>query len=287
MTPAPAWLRWPLPALLTWGLCWALVRALQAAEAPSWATWALPMALGAALAAWPRVASTGWRQVFVALGFPLSVLAAGLQAGQGGVAGGVQGLAWPAWAWLLPLGVLLLAYPVRAWRDAPVFPTPPDALHALRRHATLPLGASVLDAGCGMGDGLVALRAALGDDAVRLRGTEHSWLWWAVCAWRCRDWARVRRGDMWAESWAPHQLVYLFQRPETMPRAWAKACAEMAPGSWLLSLEFEARDAQGRRVTPVAQWHAGQFGQAGHDHPSGPAHAHGKPVWLYRVPARA
>ena len=27
--------------------------------------------------------------------------------------------------WLLPAGLLLLAYPVRAWRDAPLFPTPP------------------------------------------------------------------------------------------------------------------------------------------------------------------
>ncbi|MEY4765808.1 MAG: hypothetical protein RI907_2481 [Pseudomonadota bacterium] len=259
-------LRWPLPALLTWALCWALARALQGAAAPGWAAWALPLALGAALSMWPRVASTGWRQVFVALGFPLSWLASG----QGAQAQG------PAWAWLLPLGLLLLAYPVRAWRDAPVFPTPPDALAELPRHVRLRTGALVLDAGCGLGDGLVALHRALspGQPDWRLHGVEHSWLWWAVCAWRCRDLARVRRGDMWADDWAACDLVYLFQRPETMPRAWAKACAEMRPGSWLLSLEFEARDAQGRRVTPHAHWRCGT-GEGG------------KPVWLYRVPESA
>jgi hypothetical protein len=35
-------------------------------------------------------------------------------------------------------------------------------------------------------------------------------------------------------------MVYLFQRPESMPRAMAKAAAELQPGAWLVSLEFEA-----------------------------------------------
>jgi hypothetical protein len=302
-------LRWPLPALLSWAACWALAFVLNAwvaAQGPNgpppvgvWLTMALPVALGAALALWPRVASTGWRQVFVALGYPLSVLASGQglggghmgntghlagEAGQGAALAASQAAAQaaahglPAWAWLLPLGLLLLAYPVRAWRDAPVFPTPPGALKALPRHAQLPPDASVLDAGCGAGDGLIALHQALHQATpaapnaacpqLRLEGVEHSWLWWAVSAWRCRAQARVRRGDMWADHWQAHDLVYLFQRPETMPRAWAKARAEMRPGTWLLSLEFEAVDERGRRIQPHAQWQA----------------EGGKPVWLYRLP---
>jgi hypothetical protein len=43
---------------------------------------------------------------------------------------------------------------------------------------------------------------------------------------------------MWRASWAGHDVVYLFQRPESMARALAKAQAEMRPGSWLVSLEF-------------------------------------------------
>jgi len=55
---------------------------------------------------------------------------------------------------------------------------------------------------------------------------------------RC-PWARVQRADMWAESWRDFDLVYLFQRPESMERAWRKACAEMTAGAWFVSLEFE------------------------------------------------
>jgi hypothetical protein len=44
---------------------------------------------------------------------------------------------------------------------------------------------------------------------------------------------------MWASSWAGFDLVYLFQRPESMRRAWDKACGEMKAGAWLVSLEFE------------------------------------------------
>ena len=52
-------------------------------------------------------------------------------------------------------------------------------------------------AGCGMGDGLRALRQAY--PSTRLMGIEWSWMWWAVCALRC-PWAQVRRGDMWAAT---------------------------------------------------------------------------------------
>jgi hypothetical protein len=93
----------------------------------------------------------------------------------------------------------------------------------------------VLDAGCGLGDGLRALRRAY--PQARLEGVEWSWPLRFLCALRC-PWAQVRRGDMWRTDWSSYQLVYLFQRPESMARAAAKAQAEMASGSWLVSLEF-------------------------------------------------
>ena len=65
----------------------------------------------------------------VAAGFPLSLLASGL------------GATLPAWAWLVPLGLLLLAYPQGSWRDAPLFPTPAGALDRLPALAPLPAGA--------------------------------------------------------------------------------------------------------------------------------------------------
>lgn len=249
-------LTWPLPALLTWTLAWGLALALRAAQAPLWAVLMLPTALGVCATWLPFVASTTWRRVFVAAGFPLSVLALG------------QGAGLPAWLWLAPLALLLLAYPVHAWRDAPVFPTPRGALRELPQHAPLAAqgGATpqILDAGCGMGDALAELHAAY--PQARLHGIEWSWLWRVVAALRC-PWARVRQGDMWAQSWAGFDLVYLFQRPETMPRAIDKALREMRPGSWLVSLEFEARDASGLSLKPHARLQAGG----------------GRPIWVYRI----
>jgi SAM-dependent methyltransferase len=166
---------------------------------------------------------------------------------------------------------------VHAWRDAPVFPTPRGALRELAAHAPLPdhgaaatasspgaTAPQVLDAGCGMGDALIELHAAY--PQARVHGIEWSWLWRAVAALRC-PWARVRQGDMWAQSWAGFDLVYLFQRPETMPRAIDKAWREMRPGSWLVSLEFEAVDAAGVPHAPHARLSLQGT----------------RPIWVYRI----
>jgi SAM-dependent methyltransferase len=141
--------------------------------------------------------------------------------------------AWPAWAWLLMLLPLLLAYPLRAWRDAPFFPTPAGALQGLADLVGRP--ARVLDAGCGLGHGLRALRALW--PQAELHGVEWSAMLALATRWRCR-WAHVAQGDLWAQDWRQFDLVYAFQRPESMARLWAKAQVELRPGSWLVSLEF-------------------------------------------------
>lgn len=245
-------LRWPLPALLTWVAAWALAMGLRSVQAPLWASLGLPVVLGALVTWLPGVADTAWRRVFVAAGFPLSLIALG------------QGAALPGWVWLAPLALLLLAYPVHAWRDAPVFPTPKGALRELATRLPLPPAAQVLDAGCGMGDGLIALREAYPQAA--LQGIEWSRLWRVVAALRCR-WALVQQGDMWAPSWSPYALVYVFQRPESMARAWDKAQREMRPGTWLVSLEFAVCDAHGQP-------------RPAHDQLMLPG---GRPIWVYQV----
>jgi SAM-dependent methyltransferase len=234
--------RWPLPALAVWTLAWAV---FMTAASLGPAGWALLLALGVS-ATGAALVHGGWRRVLVLAGFPASALALGVAP------------ALPAWGWLLLLLPLLLAYPLRAWRDAPFFPTPAGALDGLPAVVGHP--ARILEAGCGLGHGLVALRRQF--PAAELVGLEWSPLLAVLARLRCRD-ARVRRGDLWAERWGAYGLVYLFQRPESMPRAWAKACAEM-PGGWLVSLEFAVPG-----VTAVAQ-------QAG---------AGGRPLWVYRVPA--
>ena len=237
-------LPWPLPAVLAWALAWALFRMLQGLGAAPWLALLLASAAGALASV---LGSTLWRRLLIALGFPLALL----------LSGAAQ---WPAWAWLLPLALLALVYPLNAWRDAPLFPTPARALQGLAAQAPLPPGAQVLDAGCGLGHGLQELHWIY--PQASLHGLEWSWPLRLLCALRC-PWARVRQGDMWRTDWRPYAMVYLFQRPESMARAVAKAEAELAPGAWLVSLEFEAT-----AWRPAARL-------------QGPG---GKPVWLYQAP---
>ena len=134
-------LPWPAPARLAWAAGWLAWAALGSAGAPPGLDLALGWVLSLALA-WR---CTGLRrQLIAAAGFPLSALAAGLGAGL------------PAWSWLLLLLTLLAAYPLRAWRDAPFFPTPGAALQGLAAITGEPR--CVLDAGCGLGHGLAELR---------------------------------------------------------------------------------------------------------------------------------
>lgn len=240
---------WPLPAVLAWAAAWLVFRGLLGQGL------ALQWALGAATALGVGLSLLGnswWRRVLIAIGFPLSLA---LSLPSLGLAA-----AMPAWAWLVPLALLLAVYPLNAWRDAPLFPTPAHALDQLPQHAPLPAGARVLDAGCGLGDGLKALRRAY--PRAELHGLEWSWPLRALCALRC-PWAQVRQGDIWAADWSGYTMVYLFQRPESMPRAVAKARAELRPGAWLVSLEFDAAG-----LKPTAQ--CGEVG--------------GKMVWLYQAP---
>ncbi len=233
---------WPLPAVLVWAAAWLAFVGLQRV-APPLAAVLLACCVGVAGS---LLAATWWRRGLIVLGFPLSLVLTGAAA-------------LPAWAWLAPLAVLLLVYPLNAWRDAPLFPTPRGALQGLKPAAPLQPGASVLDAGCGLGDGLLALRGAY--PQARLHGLEWSRPLALLCRLRC-PWARVRRGDIWAEDWGAYQMVYVFQRPESMARAAAKARAEMAPGSWLVSLAFEAPGLRASARLPSF---------AGHE------------VWVYRI----
>ncbi|MFM8900001.1 MAG: class I SAM-dependent methyltransferase [Burkholderiales bacterium] len=244
---------WPLPALCAWALAWALFAGMKYIGVSTGlavlAACCLGL-LGALFAA--QKGLSRWRQGLIALGFPVSAFVSGVAVG------------WPAWAWLLPLLLLLALYPLRSWRDAPLFPTPHDALAGLAAATALPPCVRLMDAGCGLGDGLLALRREY--PAAHITGLEWSYLLRMLCALRCGfrgAKVHVARADIWAADWSSYDLVYVFQRPESMTRAMKKARAELRPGSWLVSLEFEVvgQEATKRLVS----------------HP-------GKPVWLYQMP---
>jgi len=243
---------WPLPALFAWLVGWALVLAvIYAGSGPGWA-----LLWGTVPALWVQSHVPGLlRKVVVLAGLPLSLaLTLGLSA-------------VPPWAWLALLALLLSLYPLRAWRDAPLFPTPVEALRELPSVVQLPAHARVLDAGSGLGHGMAALRRAFPE--AHIEGVEGSLVWVLLSRWRLlagafrsRADGRVRHGDMWATSWSGFSLVYLFQRPESMARAWQKGQDDLAAGGWMVSLEFEVpgQPATHRLTCPD-----------------------GRPLWIYRV----
>lgn len=232
--------------MLAWGLCWLVYRSgMSLGMAPATALLVASI-LGLLLS---LAAGTWWRRTIIAAGFPLALLASGA-------------VAVPGWVWLVLLLTVLPVYPFKAWRDAPLFPTPPDALRDLPQQLPLSPQAAVLDAGCGLGHGLRALRAAY--PQAQLTGIEWSWPLRVWCGLRC-PWAQVQHGDIWRASWRPYAMVYLFQRPESMARAVAKARGDMVAGNWLVSLEFEAVELHPDLRLQLPD---------------------GRPVWAYRVPFR-
>ncbi|HMC15449.1 MAG TPA: class I SAM-dependent methyltransferase, partial [Albitalea sp.] len=77
--------------------------------------------------------------------------------------------------------------------------------------------------------------------------------------------ATVSRADIWSVDWSAYNLVYLFQRPESMPRAADKAGRELRPGAWLASLEFAVPELTAQKVLSCPD---------------------GRRVWLYQAPFR-
>jgi SAM-dependent methyltransferase len=238
---------WPLPALAAWVGCWLVFLLVERIGAGASVAVVAAAVLGGALA---LLVQSRWRRVVVAAGFPLSL-----------AIGHSEPL--PRWTWLVALVVLALVYPPAAWRDAPLFPTWRRALRGLGSAVPLAYDAAILDAGSGSGAALVELHREYPN--ARLTGIERSWPLWLASALRCR-FARVRHGDFWSADWRPYALVYLFQRPESMPRALAKAAHELRPGAWLASLEFEIA-----ALVPQGVLDGGD----------------GRRVWLYRAPFRS
>lgn len=235
---ATSWLAriWPASALGCWLLGWLLLTALQPLGAVSSHVSALLVVAGLA---WLH--ERRWRRFMVLGGFVASLLAG-------------PGLSLlPGWTWLLPLMLLLLMYPRSTWRDAPLFPTPQGALAQVADQIGLAPGARILDAGCGLGAGLRELHRCFA--AAEIHGVE----WSPLLAWLCRlrhPWAQVRRGDMWAQSWSGYGLVYLFQRPESMAQAEAKARSELESGAWLISLDFPLPGTPAILVQPLSGRHS-------------------------------
>lgn len=216
------------------------------------------MLVGVLPSLWAQAhARAGWRRWIVVLGLPLSIFLT------------LELHTVPPWSWMGLVAVLLAVYPLQAWRDAPLFPTPQQALLPLAAALPLGVGARILDAGSGLGHGMEALRRAY--PRAHIEGVERSLALAMLGRWRCRklspsqgvgDHFHVRWGNMWSVSWGGFDMVYLFQRPETMDRAWHKAKSDLAEGGWVVSLEFPVPGVSANSVLQCSD---------------------GRALWVYRV----
>ena len=158
------------------------------------------------------------------LGFlPLAVLAQGAGIHPGWYLGGFVTLVLVYWTSFRTQVPLYLSNAATAAAVAKLLPDGP---------------ARMLDIGAGTGALLRPLAQARPD--CRFTGVELAPATWAIGRLLLRGHANVewQRGDLFAPDWSGYDLVYAFLSPVPMPAVWAKAIAEMRPGSLLVSNSF-------------------------------------------------
>lgn len=155
----------------------------------------------------------------------------------------------PGW-FLTAFVIMALFYWTTFRTQVPLFLSNRRTVDALAR--MLPTKAArILDAGAGTGSALRPLAIARPDcQFVGVEAAPAPWLIGRLLAGRQNnlDW---RRGDMWSLDWSQFDVVYVFLSPVPMARVWEKACAEMRPGSRLVSNSFEVPDVTPERVIPA------------------------------------
>jgi len=142
----------------------------------------------------------------------------------------------PAW-YLAAFILLLLIYWTSFRTQVPLYLSNRATAQAVG-HLLPSRPARMLDIGAGTGSLLRPLARARPD--CHFTGIELApapWLLGRLLAAGASniDW---RRNDLFAPSWADYDVVYAFLSPVPMPAVWAKAQAEMKPGSLLVSNSF-------------------------------------------------
>ena len=194
----------------------------QGAYVPSIATLVLLQgALAALLSRWRRQAA--WWPVMHLLFLPAAVAALSLQL--------------PPWLFLAIFLAMLMLYWSTFRTQVPFYASGLAAWDAVA--AVLPpQPLRMVDIGSGLG-GLVVHLAARRPDS-RFEGIELAPLPWLLSRLRQAAGARCRflRGDYHRLDFAAYDVVFAYLSPAAMPALWAKASAEMRPGTLLLSHEF-------------------------------------------------
>ena len=143
----------------------------------------------------------------------------------------------PSWIWPLALVLLWLTNRNAVMDRVPLYLSGEGVVQVLG--SVLPTNPfRFIDLGCGPGGLLAALAASYPQGY--WDGVESAPLSFALAWLRLhrRPHCRVAFGDLWDVSLSNYDVVYCFLSPAPMTILWAKACAEMPPGSLFISNTF-------------------------------------------------
>jgi hypothetical protein len=156
------------------------------------------------------------------------------------------------WIYLAALGGTALVFGGGILTRVPLYNASRDAWEKLAGLLPDRPGFAFVDLGCGLGGPLAHLAARRPDG--RFFGIEASPATFLIAWLRCLPLpnARIRLGSLWSVDLAAFDVAYAFLSPEPMPRLWAKARAELRPGSRLISHSFEVPGQSPGRSIPVA-----------------------------------
>lgn len=166
----------------------------------------------------------------------------------------MQRLGLPGWVYLLGFVVLLLINWNSLREQVPLYLSGRRAQQHLQRllaEREPPL--RCIDLGCGTAGTLLQLARRF--PRGQFIGVETAPLVF-LCAWlRCllQDNCSIRYLNLWQVDLADFDVVYCFLSPVPMPRLWAKAQAEMRPGSWLISNSFEVPGVPAERLFEIGE----------------------------------
>lgn len=146
----------------------------------------------------------------------------------------------PAWLFLLGFVLLLLVNWNSLREQVPLYLSGRKAQQRLRQclsEREPPL--RFVDLGCGTAGTLLQLAGQF--PRAQFVGVETAPLLFVLAWLRCllQDNCAIRYRSLWRVDLADFDVAYCFLSPVPMPRLWAKARAEMRPGSWLISNTFE------------------------------------------------
>jgi len=159
----------------------------------------------------------------------------------------------PSWVYPAALVFCLLIYWNSASEQVPLYLTNRRTWKALSELVQEKNAKTFVDLGSGLG-GVVTYLAGAHPD-LRTTGLETAPLVFLASKIRVmvsgRGNAQVLYKSIWDEDLAAHDLVYCFLSPVPMPRMFAKAKAEMRPGTLFVSNSFAVREQEPTLIKDV------------------------------------